>query len=82
MSNTILIVEAADPVPWTKPQDLKFDPAGPLPKLGLPNAIGFNASFADGSVRYLRKNANEQLLRAAITRAGGEPIDVNQLEAR
>src|SRR5262249_25844480 len=33
-SNTILVAEAADPVPWSKPQDLPFPPAGPLPRLG------------------------------------------------
>ena len=33
-ANTILVVEAAEAVPWTKPEDLEYDPNGPLPKLG------------------------------------------------
>src|SRR5262249_29173622 len=37
LSNTALVVEAA-PVPWTKPEELAFDPAGPLPKVGTPTA--------------------------------------------
>ena len=34
MSNTLLVVEAAEPVPWTQPEGLPFAPNGPLPKLG------------------------------------------------
>src|SRR5205823_3555971 len=49
-SNTIMVVEAGDPVPWTKPEDLPFDSEKPLPKLGgeFPNIL--NAAFCDGSV--------------------------------
>ena len=31
---TIMLVEAARPVPWTKPEDLPFDKEKPLPELG------------------------------------------------
>ncbi len=31
---TIMVVEAARPVPWTKPEDLPFDAEKPLPELG------------------------------------------------
>ncbi|MCI0680998.1 MAG: DUF1559 domain-containing protein [Gemmataceae bacterium] len=34
VSRTIMVAEAADAVPWTKPADLEYDPATPLPKLG------------------------------------------------
>jgi hypothetical protein len=33
-SNTFLVVEAGDAVPWTKPADLVYDPDQPLPPLG------------------------------------------------
>ena len=33
-ANTITVVEAAEAVPWTKPDDLVYDPAAPLPPLG------------------------------------------------
>jgi len=33
-SNTILVVEANRDIPWTKPEDLPFNPKGPLPELG------------------------------------------------
>src|SRR5262249_36319169 len=32
-SNTILLAEAAEAVPWTKPGDLHYEPDLPLPKL-------------------------------------------------
>src|SRR5262249_47293357 len=33
LSNTITVVEAANPVPWTKPDDLTFPPNGPIAPL-------------------------------------------------
>ena len=33
-SNTVLVVEAATAVPWTKPDELPYDPNGMLPSLG------------------------------------------------
>jgi hypothetical protein len=75
-SNTIMYVEAARTVPWTKPEDLPFDPdpKKPLPKLGGHFRGGFNASMCDGSVRFLRKTISDATLRAAITRDGGEVL--------
>jgi RNA polymerase sigma factor (sigma-70 family) len=81
MSNTILIVEAATPVPWTKPEDLPFVPDQALPKLGGLFGGDFNALFADASVKLLSRKADPDQLRAAITRAGGEPVDVEKLVA-
>jgi hypothetical protein len=73
-ANTLLVVEAGEPVPWTKPADLSFDLKGPLPKLDGPFKDGFNAVFADGSVFFLRRSLKEETLRALITPAGGELI--------
>ncbi len=71
-SNTFLLAEAREAVPWTKPADLKFEPDGPLPKLGGPFAPGFHVAFADGVVRYLPRPATDDVLRAYITRSFGE----------
>jgi len=73
--NTLLIVEAAEHVPWTKPADLPYEPKGTLPKLGgqLPDVIG--AAFADGTVGLLRKTIPESTLRGFITRNGGEKVN-------
>jgi hypothetical protein len=73
-SNTFLIVEGADPVPWTKPADLPFDPKGPLPRLSDRFAGGFNAGLADGSVRLIGKGVSEPTRRAAITINGNDPL--------
>jgi hypothetical protein len=66
-SNSILIVEAADTVPWTKPDELPYDPNKPLPKLGGWSRQGYNVGLADGSVKFITPGVSEQTLRNAIT---------------
>jgi prepilin-type processing-associated H-X9-DG protein len=73
-SNTIWFAEGAKAVPWTKPEDLVYQPGKPLPKLGGAFSKGFNAAFCDGSVRFLRKTIKERTLRLYITRNDGEVI--------
>jgi hypothetical protein len=94
LSNTLLVVAAGDPVPWTKPEDLAYDPGKPLPPLGhlfsrpavkvlcypVTTEQGFLGCFADGSVRFLRGDAGEGAVRALITRNGGEKVDPARLE--
>jgi RNA polymerase sigma factor (sigma-70 family) len=69
---TIMIVESAKPVPWTKPEDLPFDNEKPQPELGGLFEDGFHVAFADGAVLFLSKNLNPNVIRAAITSNGGE----------
>jgi hypothetical protein len=73
-SNTFLVVEAGTPVPWTKPEDLPFDPDGPLPDLRSLFSDMFRAGLADGGVRHVPLETSERTLRSAITRNGGEEI--------
>lgn len=74
-SNTILIAEAAESVPWTKPADLVFDPKGPLPKLGAILPGSFRVSFADASAsQFLSETVSEKALRAAVTRNGNDSV--------
>jgi prepilin-type processing-associated H-X9-DG protein len=74
-SNTIEIVEAAQAVPWTKPDELTFEPNGLLPPLGVPGRRMVNIAMADGSVRtHDLKNLNPVTLKAAITASGGEVL--------
>jgi hypothetical protein len=78
-SNTIMFAEAANDVPWTKPEDLPFKPGKPLPKLGgIFPGDGFNATFADGSVRFFRSTVKESSLEKMITRNGGEVLDADE----
>lgn len=83
-SNTILIVEARDGVPWTKPADLQYDPTGPLPPLGktyrarrlLPvqQPKWFRAAMADGHSVSVPHSISEATLRSAITRNGEDQL--------
>jgi hypothetical protein len=73
-TNTILIVEAATAVPWTKPEDFDYDPDGPLPPLGGHFSGGAQVVMADGSVRMIPKNVSQKTLRAAITRNAGDEL--------
>ena len=74
-SNTILVATAKDAVPWTKPDDLAFDPDKDMTKL-----LGFfpgdvcPVAMADGSVRALAKTVSKKTIHGAITRSGGEVL--------
>jgi hypothetical protein len=75
-SKTLLVVEAADPVPWTKPEDLPYSPKQPLPKLGGLFSDGFNVLTADGRVHRFPKDLDEKTIRGAITWNGGEAVNL------
>lgn len=64
-SNTIMAVESAEPVPWTKPDELDFNLNEPLPKLGLTEDQVFVAFF-NGSVEHLPKPIDETKFRKMI----------------
>ena len=76
-SNTIAIVAGAgDPVIWTKPEDIPFDSAKPIPRITIP--LGYlMALFADGSIRshVRREFVESDGFRAAITASGGDIVD-------
>jgi hypothetical protein len=78
LSNTIFVAEAADPVIWTKPESLPFDPKGKLPRLGGLFEGGFHVSMGDGSVRFLPNTIKDEKLKAMITANGGEIIRDNE----
>ncbi|HKI31685.1 MAG TPA: DUF1559 domain-containing protein [Gemmataceae bacterium] len=63
ISKTFLVVEATDPVPWTKPDELRYDPGGPVPKLGGLLRGGCNVLYADRTVRFLRDDVSESKVR-------------------
>ncbi len=69
-SNTIMLVEATRDIPWTKPEDIDYDPAKPLPKLGGHFAGGFCAAFADGSVRWISDQTPADVIRALLDPTG------------
>jgi hypothetical protein len=74
LSNTILVVEAAETVPWTKPDELPYDVTKPLPKLGGRISRGTCVVMADGSVFFLPATISDATLRSAITTDDGKPL--------
>ena len=74
-SNTILAVESSKAVPWTKPADLPYDVAKPIPDFG--KAYGGNplCAMADGSVRSLDlKKISTATLKNAICPDDGQVL--------
>jgi hypothetical protein len=70
-SNTIMILEAGESVPWTKPDEMPLGEK--LPKLGGHFMGKMNVVMGDGSVRTIDlKKIGDATLRAAITTNGGE----------
>ena len=78
-SQTLLIVEAAEGVPWTKPDELPYDAKKPLPKLGGMFKGGFYLAMCDGSVHFVRTPLNPPVFRLLITRDDGEAVDFDKL---
>lgn len=83
-ANTIAVMETRVGVgPWARGGAATvrgFDPAD-VPWHGDDrpfggHADGINAAFVDGSVRFLRSSIDAEKLAAAITIAGGEPVDL------
>ena len=78
-SNTGLVFEAGESVPWTKPDDLALPAKGALPKLGgMFDGIA-HVAMADGSVRKLRADADPDELRKLIDPADGNVIEFGKL---
>jgi len=73
-SNTLLMVEAAKPVIWTKPEDVEIAPDRPLPGFGGHFEGGFNVAMADGSVTFVSSAVSEKTLRAAMSPLGSEVL--------
>ncbi len=76
-SNTIMVVETEEGVPWTKPDELVFQPAAraSLQGAGSAHRGGFHAVLADSTVRFFLDTIAPEVFWALITRAGGEPIN-------
>ena len=73
LSNTIMTVEAEEPVIWTKPEDLPFDPKKDLPRLLSINGRT-TVGFCDGSVRSISSGIKPETLKLLIQRNDGTPI--------
>jgi prepilin-type processing-associated H-X9-DG protein len=75
-AKTFLVVEGGAPVPWTKPADMPYDRNDDLPRIGGMFPDGFNAAFADGSTRFLRRPLDDNLVRNLIDPADGNVVNI------
>jgi hypothetical protein len=75
-SRTITFVEAdADKsVEWTKPDDLHFDANNPTAGLGHVRPGGWLAAYLDGHTEFISNSIDPGMVKAMITKAGGETI--------
>jgi hypothetical protein len=82
LSNTILIVEAGKPVPWTKPEDVFYRIEEPVPKLGHAAPGRFSVCMGDGSAHTFSTRGSTRELRKLIGRHDGEVMDPDLLSPR
>ncbi len=71
-SNSLLVIEAKTAIPWTKPQDVSFNPKSDL-EIVFFDESQVQFAMADGSVREM-KPIDIDLLKKMITVNGGETI--------
>jgi Protein of unknown function (DUF1559) len=76
-SNTFMLAEAAEPVIWTKPEELPFAPGKPPRLGGAVFAEGFHAVFCDGAVRFLRRGIDARNLSNAIQTNDGQIVEID-----
>lgn len=76
VSNTILVVESRQGVPWTKPSDIEVRPDAEVPSFGGFDPAGALVLLGDTAVTFMPASVAPASLRAFITRAGGERISL------
>jgi hypothetical protein len=64
---SLFLAEAAEPVPWTKPDELEYAADQPLPKLGGLYPGGFHVLSYRGMVAFVPDGTPEATVRALIT---------------
>jgi hypothetical protein len=55
-------------VPWTKPEELAYDPDRPLPDLTGLFRDGFRACTADGELHFVKNSVPEKTIRECVVR--------------
>jgi RNA polymerase sigma factor (sigma-70 family) len=82
-SNTIGVIEAGPPVPWSKPADIHYDRNKPLPPMTGPYANVRNVAMMDGGVQAFRPKLDETTWRHLIEPNDGNVVpDLKTLRAR
>lgn len=81
-SNSLLIVEAGEAVPWTKPEPIPFDMKKDPPKLGGVFKEGFSAAMADGSVLFIKNTIDPKLLKLLVNIQDGVAFNWRDVPVR
>jgi hypothetical protein len=70
-----LAFEAMESTPWTKPDEIEFDPTKPLHKhFRFEKDTVCNILIADGSVRAISKTITDDILKLIIQKDDGMVI--------
>jgi hypothetical protein len=64
---TLFVIEAADAVPWTKPEELEYAADRPLPRFSTYDR-GPRGLMGDGAVGPIKPDTPEELMRRVIAR--------------
>ena len=79
-ANTILVIEAKEPVIWTKPDDLVLpEDKNALPAVGGLFKDGFHILLGDATVNFVPSNPSASVLRAFVTPSGAESVYIDDL---
>ncbi len=60
-----------------EPKDLDLPTFVNFGKAGTSHSLGFNVVLADGSVRFISRNIDPQVLQSMATMAGGEVFQLD-----
>ena len=78
-SKTITVVESTRTVPWSAPGDIPAILGVPGMGLGSHHPGGFNAGFADGSIKFIKQQwTPPRVIEALLTRDGHETISSDE----
>jgi uncharacterized protein (TIGR03067 family) len=76
--HTILVIEAHDPVVWTRPTDLEMPKEmDKMPAIGGLFKDKTHVLFCDAHVEHLTRKVPPDVLRALVTPNGGEKVDLD-----
>lgn len=78
-SQTIMVMESKQRVPWTKPEDIPFEKSKPFDFQKWINPVGYNVLTADGRVTPMKLTNSDNshhvdALRSMFTRNGKEVV--------
>ena len=76
---TGVLVEAGEPVIWTKPVDVSCDPAKSLPRLGGLFDDGFHVAFPDGKTLFIPRVMEENLHRDLLMTKANVTVNRSEL---